>query len=138
MTSFSEQQLYTVFLPLKSWQDRYRKIIELAKLLPPLPDKARCIENQIQGCENYVWLTVEKNNQNKLIFHADSEGRIIKGLIAILLSLANGKTASQIAEINFLAILKQLNIIDELSESRQFGVQNIIQKINQLALSSQY
>ncbi len=133
MPLVTQDQLYALFSTLNTWQDRYREIIKLAKLMPILPEEARSIENQIYGCENHVWLIVEKNSQHQLNFYGDSEGRIVKGLMTILLILANGKTAVEIAEFDFAAVLKRLKIIDELSESRQLGVQNIINKIKHLA-----
>lgn len=134
MTLLSIEQLFTLFSSLNTWQDRYRQIIQLAKTMPTYPEHARITENQIQGCENSVWLTFDKNSQDQFYFYGDSEGRIVKGLMAIILILANGKSASEIAETDFLAVLKDLKIINELSESRQSGVKNIIDKIKELVL----
>lgn len=134
MTLLSIEQLFTLFSSLNTWQDRYRQIIQLAKTMPTYPEHARITENQIQGCENSVWLTFDKNPQDQFYFYGDSEGRIVKGLMAIILILANGKSASEIAETDFLVVLKDLKIINELSESRQSGVKNIIDKIKELVL----
>jgi len=126
-------ELLVIFEPLSNWQDRYRQIIQLAKTLQAFPEQQRIIDNQIEGCENKVWLTCQKDSKQILTFSGDSEGRIVKGLLAILIILANNKTAEQIAQTDFLTIFKTLNIIDALSQSKQLGVNNIINRIKLLA-----
>ncbi len=125
----SQQTLFELFSKQHSWQDRYRQLIALAKQLPDFPDLKKIESNQIYGCENRVWLTNEKQLDNTFTFQGDSEGRIVKGLLAILIIIANHKTAEQIKAIDFLAILKQLKITDELSLSRLQGIEKIIERI---------
>ncbi|WLT06670.1 cysteine desulfurase sulfur acceptor subunit CsdE [Gilliamella apis] len=125
----SQQTLFELFSKQHNWQDRYRQLIALAKQLPDFPDLKKIESNQIYGCENRVWLTNEKQLDNTFTFQGDSEGRIVKGLLAILIIIANHKTAEQIKAIDFLAILKQLKITDELSLSRQQGIEKIIESI---------
>ena len=125
----SEQTLFELFSKQHNWQDRYRQLIALAKQLPDFPDLKKIESNQIYGCENRVWLTNEKQLDNTFTFQGDSEGRIVKGLLAILIIIANHKTAEQIKAIDFLAILKQLKITDELSLSRLQGIEKIIERI---------
>lgn len=125
----SQQTLFELFSKQHNWQDRYRQLIALAKQLPDFPDLKKIESNQIYGCENRVWLTNEKQLDNTFTFQGDSEGRIVKGLLAILIIIANHKTAEQIKAIDFLAILKQLKITDELSLSRLQGIEKIIERI---------
>ena len=125
----SQQTLFELFSKQHNWQDRYRQLIALAKQLPDFPDLKKIESNQIYGCENRVWLTNEKQLDNTFTFQGDSEGRIVKGLLAILIIIANHKTAEQIQTIDFLAILKQLKITDELSQSRLQGIEKIIERI---------
>ena len=125
----SQQTLFELFSKQHNWQDRYRQLIALAKQLPNFPDLKKIESNQIYGCENRVWLTNEKQLDNTFTFQGDSEGRIVKGLLAILIIIANHKTAEQIQSIDFLAILKQLKITDELSQSRLQGIEKIIERI---------
>ena len=125
----SQQTLFELFSKKQNWQDRYRQLIALAKQLPDFPDLKKIESNQIYGCENRVWLTNEKQLDNTFTFQGDSEGRIVKGLLAILIIIANHKTAEQIQAIDFLAILKQLKITDELSQSRLQGIEKMIERI---------
>ncbi|OTP84186.1 cysteine desulfurase sulfur acceptor subunit CsdE [Gilliamella apicola] len=125
----SQQELTKLFLQQHNWQDRYRQLIVLAKQLPPMPEDLKTDENQVNGCENRVWLTYQKQNNNTFIFQGDSEGRIVKGLLAILIIIANHKTAEEIAAIDFQSLLSQLKIIDELSQSRLHGLTKLIERI---------
>ena len=125
----SQQELTKLFLQQHNWQDRYRQLIILAKQLPPMPEDLKTDENQVNGCENRVWLTYQKQNNNTFIFQGDSEGRIVKGLLAILIIIANHKTAKEIAAIDFQSLLNQLKITDELSQSRLQGLTKLIERI---------
>lgn len=125
----SQQELTKLFLQQHNWQDRYRQLIILAKQLPTMPEDLKTDENQVNGCENRVWLTYQKQNNNTFIFQGDSEGRIVKGLLAILIIIANHKTAEEIAAIDFQSLLGQLKIIDELSQSRLHGLTKLIERI---------
>ena len=125
----SQQELTKLFLQQHNWQDRYRQLIILAKQLPLMPEDLKTDENQVNGCENRVWLTYQKQNNNTFIFQGDSEGRIVKGLLAILIIIANHKTAEEIAAIDFQSLLSQLKIIDELSQSRLHGLTKLIEGI---------
>lgn len=128
----SETELQQRFAKQHSWQDRYRQIILLAKCLPSLPETDKQPQYLIQGCENRVWL-LAKQAAGKLQLLGDSDGRIVKGLLAILLILAQDKTPSQILAIDFQQQLQQLHIAHELSQSKQVGITNIIKTLRQLA-----
>ena len=128
----SQQDLTKLFLQQHNWQDRYRQLIVLAKQLPPMPEDLKTDENQVNGCENRVWLTYQKQNDNTFIFQGDSEGRIVKGLLAILIIIANHKTAKEIAAIDFQSLLNQLKITDELSQSRLQGLTKLIERIQSI------
>ncbi|OCG06976.1 cysteine desulfurase, sulfur acceptor subunit CsdE [Gilliamella sp. wkB178] len=129
----TEQSLLELFSQQHNWQERYRQLILLSKQLPAFPDDQKTEDNQIDGCENRVWLSFQKQTDNTFIFMGDSEGRIVKGLLAVLIIIANNKTAQQIHAINFQAILSQLQITDELSQSRLQGITKIIERIQAVA-----
>lgn len=125
----SEQTLLELFAQQHNWQDRYRQLVVLSKQLPAFPDNLKTEENQVNGCENRVWLTYQKQADNTFIFQGDSEGRIVKGLLAILIIIANNKTAEEIHSIDFQSILIQIKITDELSQSRLQGLAKLIERI---------
>ncbi|MFQ1016684.1 cysteine desulfurase sulfur acceptor subunit CsdE [Gilliamella sp. BG7] len=125
----SQQSLTELFAKQHNWQDRYRQLVILAKQLPDFPDEQKTAQNQVNGCENRVWLTYQKRTDDTYVFSGDSEGRIVKGLLAVLISIANHKTAQQIAAIDFQSVLHELKITDELSQSRLQGLTKLIERI---------
>lgn len=131
----SEQQLVDLFSTQQNWQDRYRQLIVLSRDLPLFPDNKKTEENQVKGCENRVWLIVQKQSDNRFEFQGESDGRIVKGLLAILLILVNGKTKEEIEVIDFQAKLHTLHLIGELSSSRQLGLFALVARIKQLCSS---
>ncbi len=118
---------------LDEWEDRYRYVIELGRTLEALPDDARNDANKVHGCVSQVWLqtTVEKNSDGDPVLHfkGDSDAHIVSGLVAIMLKLFSGQTASKILEIDANAALKQLGLDEALTPQRSNGLASMIQRI---------
>ena len=131
-TVITEETLKQTFAPLTQWEDKYRQLIQLSRKLPALPDELKTTANEIKGCENRVWLGVELNNDGKYHVYGDSDGRIIKGLLAIILTTVENKTAQEIANIDILAIFEQLGLANQISQSRTDGVNAIIVRLKSL------
>ncbi|HEI7949158.1 TPA: cysteine desulfurase sulfur acceptor subunit CsdE [Proteus mirabilis] len=129
--------LFQDFQKSKSWEDKYRQLIQLSRKLPALPDELKTTENKIKGCENRVWLGVELNNDGKYHIYGDSDGRIVKGLLAVILTTVENKTAQEIANIDILAIFEQLGLTNQISQSRTDGVNAIIARLTSLTQTSQ-
>ncbi|MBS3827495.1 cysteine desulfurase sulfur acceptor subunit CsdE [Proteus mirabilis] len=129
--------LFQDFQKSKSWEDKYRQLIQLSRKLPALPDELKTTENEIKGCENRVWLGVELNNDGKYHIYGDSDGRIVKGLLAVILTTVENKTAQEIANIDILAIFEQLGLVNQISQSRTDGVNAIIAQLKSLTQTSQ-
>ena len=120
------------FQKSKAWEDKYRQLIQLSRKLPALPDELKTTEKEIKGCENRVWLGVELNNDGKYHVYGDSDGRIVKGLLTIILAAVENKTAQEIADIDMLAIFDQLGLANQISQSRTDGVNAIIARLKSL------
>lgn len=129
--------LFQDFQKSQSWEDKYRQLIQLSRKLPALPDELKTTENEIKGCENRVWLGVELNNDGKYHIYGDSDGRIVKGLLAVILTTVENKTAQEIANIDILAIFEQLGLANQISQSRTDGVNAIIARLTSLTQTSQ-
>lgn len=125
------------FQKSKAWEDKYRQLIQLSRKLPALPDELKTTEKEIKGCENRVWLGVELNNDGKYHVYGDSDGRIVKGLLTIILVAVENKTAQEIADIDMLAIFEQLGLANQISQSRTDGVNAIIARLKSLTSQSQ-
>ncbi|WP_350304681.1 cysteine desulfurase sulfur acceptor subunit CsdE [Photorhabdus viridis] len=129
----SQQQLVETFNQCRQWEDRYRQLILLAKKLPALPDNLKQQEIEMSGCENRVWLGHQLLSEGYLHFYGDSEGRIVKGLLAVILTAVEGKTPEQILATNLLALLHQLGLEQQLSGSRLNGMKSLIHTVQNAA-----
>jgi cysteine desulfuration protein SufE len=117
---------------LDDWEDRYRYVIELGRTLEPLPDDARNAANKVQGCVSQVWLatTPHRDGRNtSLTFIGDSDAHIVRGLIAILLSLYSGLSADDILKIDANAVLSKLHLQEHLTPQRSNGLLSMVERI---------
>lgn len=121
-TTITEETLRDTFLPLTQWEDKYRQLILLGKQLPALPDDLKAQAKEIAGCENRVWLGYTRAEKGTLHFFGDSEGRIVRGLLAVLLTTAEGKTAAELLAHSPLALFDELGLRTQLSASRGQGL----------------
>lgn len=135
-TDIRAADLQAIFAPLQQWEDRYRQLILLGKLLPSLPENLRTTQAEIRGCENRVWLDYLSLPEGKLHFYGDSEGRIVRGLLAILLTAVEGKTALELHDADPLALFEQLGLSAQLSASRIDGLTAMVQRVKEIAAAA--
>lgn len=121
-------QLCSDFAANKSWDKQYRLIIQLGKQLPALAEAQKKPSNQVKGCESLAWLVIEQQG-GIYHFYMDSDSRVVKGLMAILLIIFQGKTAQQIEEIDVDAVFAQLGLLHHLTPSRANGLLAIVKRI---------
>jgi len=132
-STISAESLSDLFAPLKQWEDRYRQLILLGKQLPSLPEILKSEQLEINGCENRVWLGHIYQPDGTLHFYGDSEGRIVRGLLAVLLTAVEGKTAQQLLTTDPLILFDDLGLRNQLSASRNDGLTALAQRIQQVA-----
>ncbi|MEN5018124.1 cysteine desulfurase sulfur acceptor subunit CsdE [Erwinia sp. Eh17-17] len=132
-TEITADSLLAQFASFRQWEDRYRQLILLGKRLPALPDRLKTAEIELSGCENRVWLGHQRLADGRLHFYGDSEGRIVRGLLAVLLSSVEGKTPAQIREMDLLALFDGLGLKDQLSASRSAGLQALADAVRRTA-----
>ena len=115
------------------WTQKYEYIIDLGKNLPVINDQFKTEENIIKGCQSKVWLYAE-NIDNKLIFTADSDSIITKGIIAILIRVFSNQSAQEIidAEVDFI---DEIGLKEHLSQTRANGLSNMIKQIKLYAIA---
>lgn len=128
------QQIREQDLPLlhqtADWQSKYRLLMQLGKKLPLLPEKIKQPEFLVKGCESRAWLLHYYDNiQDKHFFMLESDARIVKGLMAILLSLVNGMNSIELRQFDLNAAFAQLNLKPHLSQSRGNGLNAVINRI---------
>lgn len=120
---------------LGDWEERYRYVIDLGRKLPGLEERYKTEDNRVKGCVSNVWLVthVGDDEPHRLEFEADSDAHIVRGLVAILLTIFSGKTPSEILEIDVRAIFQQLDLEKHLSPSRSNGFFSMVERIQTLA-----
>lgn len=115
------------------WEERYRYVIDLGRSLAPLTDAERADENRVRGCASQVWLVRERGEDGELRFRGDSDAHIVRGLIAILLRLYNGRSAQDILAFDAAAGLKRLGLAGALSQQRANGLASMVERIRREA-----
>jgi cysteine desulfuration protein SufE len=135
-TVITEETLKQTFAPLSQWEDKYRQLILLGKQLPTLSDELKAQAKEIPGCENRVWLGVSVTGE-KLHFFGDSEGRIVRGLLAVLLTAIEGKSAAELLTRSPLALFDELGLRAQLSASRGQGLIALSEAVQDAARQAQ-
>jgi cysteine desulfuration protein SufE len=128
------------FALIDDWEERYRYVIELGKQLPELPESARSEDNRVRGCASQVWLetTVGKNERGEaaLTFRGDSDAHIVRGLVAIILSLYSGKSARDILTTDAMEVFGKLGLVEHLTPQRSNGVRSMVERIRRDAMAA--
>jgi cysteine desulfuration protein SufE len=120
------------FALLDDWDDRYRYVIELGRTLDPMPDAEHSAANKVQGCASQVWLSkrIERDGGEALLkYRGDSDAHIVRGLIAILLTLYSGHTPREILGTDALAVFDEFGFREHLTPQRSNGLRAMVERI---------
>jgi cysteine desulfuration protein SufE len=118
------------------WEDKYRFIIDLGKSLPHLAESEKADEFLVRGCQSQVWLQAGFDSaSNKVSLKIDSDAHIVRGLIAIVLSVYDNRTPAEILEFDIEALFEELALLKHLSPTRGNGLRAMISRIRDLATS---
>jgi len=112
----------------QGWEAKNRLLVQLARELPEFPIEMRDDAHRVSGCESQVWLWLYKNDV-QIQIAADSDSKIIKGLLALVLAAYHGKTVEEISQFDFTAWLNELGLQRFLSASRGNGLKAIVNHI---------
>jgi cysteine desulfuration protein SufE len=132
-----QDQIISVFESLPSWDDRYEQIIKIGRELPMQPDSFKKEDLKVSGCQSRVWLDAKLDEQGKVIFTAESDAMLVRGLIALLLKVYSDLTPSEILATEPYFIEK-LQFSQYLSPTRANGIYAVLKKIKSYALGFQY
>jgi len=130
-----QEEIIEEFEMFEDWMERYEYLIELGKSLPLISDEYKVKNNLIKGCQSQVWLHAEFN-KSKIIFSADSDAILTKGLIALLLRVFSNQTPQDIlnADTNFI---DNIGLKEHLSPTRANGLVSMVKQIKLYALAFQ-
>jgi cysteine desulfuration protein SufE len=125
---------------IDDWEERYRYVIELGKALPPLSEGGHSDANKVQGCASQVWLETdwtEGEGAPRLAMRGDSDAHIVRGLIALLISLYADRTAPEVARTDAQDLFRTLGLSEHLTPQRSNGVRAMVERIRRDALAAQ-
>ena len=115
------------------WMQKYEYLIDLGKELIPIEEKYKIEDNLIKGCQSRVWLHAEKQNEI-IIYTADSDAIMTKGIIAILINVLSNQKASEIISVD-LSFIDAIGLKEQLSATRANGLVSMIKKMKLYALA---
>lgn len=121
------------FSDFDDWMDKYQMLIDLGNDLEPLDEKYKTGQNLIDGCQSRVWLQCD-DVDGKLVFTADSDALIVKGIIALLVRVLSGQTPKDILDAD-LYFIDRIGLREHLSPTRSNGLLAMIKQIKAYALA---
>ena len=121
---------FTIF---DNWMQKYEYIIDLGKELSPIKNKYKTEENLIKGCQSRVWLHAEYT-KGKIIYTADSDAIMTKGIVAILINVLSGQSPAEISNAK-LDFLNDIGLKEQLSPTRANGLVSMIKQMKIYALA---
>lgn len=128
-----QNEIIDEFSMFDDWMQRYEYIIELGKSLPLIKEEYKTDENLIKGCQSKVWLQGEQID-DKIVFTADSDAILTKGIIAILIRAFSNQKASAILEAD-VDFIDEIGLKEHLSATRANGLVSMIKNIKMYALA---
>jgi cysteine desulfuration protein SufE len=128
-----QNEIVSEFSMFDDWMERYEYIIELGKGLPIIEAQFKTEDNIIKGCQSKVWVHAEEKD-GKVVFSADSDAILTKGIIAILIRAFSNQTPAAILESN-TDFIDEIGLKEHLSATRANGLVSMIKKIKMYALA---
>ena len=131
------EEIIEDFEYLESWEDRFRYIIDLGRKLTPMGDDLKNEETKVDGCTSQVWMVAKRSGAPAVLsFTADSDAHIVRGLIAILLAIYDGRQPDEILGIDAKSMIARLGFEQHLSPNRANGLYAMVGRIRQFALEA--
>ena len=128
----TQDEIVEEFSGLANWEQRYKKIIDLGKALPELDEQFKTEELKVKGCQSQVWIHASLSDDNRVIYQADSDALIVRGLVALLMKVYSGATPDEILSTEPVFI-GEIGLQSHLSPSRTNGLMSMIKQIKYYA-----
>jgi cysteine desulfuration protein SufE len=129
----SQDEIIEEFELFDDWADKYEYIIDLGKKLKGFPEEQKTEDNIIKGCQSRVWLNARKDEE-KLIFEADSEAIIVKGLVNMLIRVLSGHSPQEIAKAD-LYFMEKIGMSQHLAQTRSNGLASMVKQMKNYAIA---
>ena len=131
----AENAIIEEFSMYDEWLDKYEYLIELGKSLKDFPEESKTEDKLIKGCQSRVWLD-HKVEDGRIVFNADSDAIITKGIISLLIGLYSGRTPQEILSSDF-SVVEKIGLKENLSLTRANGLVSMIAKIREIAYGTE-
>lgn len=129
-----QDEIIEEFEGLTDWMDRYAYIIELGGQLPEISESYKTPENLIEGCQSRVWIHAELNGDGEVVFEADSDAMIVKGIVALLLRVLSSQKPEDILDSE-LYFIDSIGLKEHLSPTRSNGLVAMVKQMRMYALA---
>lgn len=129
----AQEQVIEEFSDFDDWMDKYQLLIDLGNEQTPLDEKYKNEQNLIEGCQSRVWLQADLID-GKVVFQAESDALIVKGIIALLIKVVSGHTPGEILD-NDLYFIEKIGLKEHLSPTRSNGLLSMIKQMRMYALA---
>ena len=128
-----QDEIIEEFSGFDDWMDRYQLLIDLGNEQAPLDEKYKTESNLIEGCQSRVWLHADYIDGN-IVFQAESDALIVKGIIALLIKVLSGHTPEEILNAD-LYFIDRIGLHEHLSPTRSNGLLSMVKQIRMYALA---
>lgn len=128
-----QDEIIAEFNDFDDWMDRYQILIDLGNEQKPLDEQYKTEQNLIEGCQSRVWLQADYID-GKIVFQAESDAVIVKGIIALLINVLSGHTPDEILNTE-LYFIDRIGLKDHLSPTRSNGLLSMVKQIRMYALA---
>lgn len=129
-----QDEIIDEFVDIEDWMDRYAYIIDLGNALPAIDEKFKTPQYIIEGCQSRVWLYAELNDEGKIIYTADSDAIIVKGIISLLIKVLSVHTPQEILDAD-LYFIDKIGLSEHLSPTRSNGLVAMVKQMKVYALA---
>lgn len=128
-----QDEIINEFLELDDWMDKYQMLIDMGSEQPPLDEQYKTDSNLIEGCQSRVWLQADEKD-GLLIFQAESDALIVKGIVGLLVRVLSGHTPDEILDAN-LYFIDLIGLHEHLSPTRSNGLVAMVKQMRIYALA---
>lgn len=127
-----QDEVVEEFADFDDWMDKYQLLIDLGSEQEPLPEAYKTEQNLIDGCQSRVWLQADMEG-DKLVFRAESDALIVKGIVALLVRVLSGHTPAEILDAD-LYFIEKIGLKEHLSPTRSNGLLAMLKQMKMYAL----
>lgn len=128
-----QDQIIEEFSELDDWMDKYQLLIDLGSEQEALPEEYKTDVNLIEGCQSRVWLQADEV-EGRIVFKAESDALIVKGIVSLLVKALSGQTAEDIVDAN-LYFIEEIGLKEHLSPTRSNGLVAMVKQMRLYALA---